>query len=276
MALIIPEIYSKITREKFEGNIKVARLATALGDLKNTTVGETIHFPKFKMMGEANEVVKGVESPIYSLDQSDSTATIKMIDHIAKIYDIENITVIGNQIEEASSQQALIFARKLDKDLIEEASNTSLKYATADGKAITANELNEALALFGDENDVEEFGGIVINSILDSSFYSMEEFVDVNKTYNTNGNGIVRNGMIGYFRGIPVFHANNGNYDSATNECKTFIIKKNSLAYMEKKSIDIKEQREEKLHCSFVVGTYIYAVKQIKDDGIIMLKKTIV
>lgn len=275
MALIIPEVYSQVTREKFEGKIRVALLATALGDLKNTTVGDTIHFPKFKTIGDATTVVKGTPSAIQSLDQDDSTAKIVMKDSIVRVYDIDDMTALGNQIEEASSQQAVVFARSLDQDLITEASTTPLKTATASATAITAAELDTALANFGDDADVDDMSGIVVNSRIDSSFYSMDEFVDVNKTFTQAGNGIVRNGMIGYFRGIPVFHSNHSTFDATSNECKSFIIKKNALAYMEKRAIDIKEEREEKLHASDIVGTYVYAVKLIDDSGVIMLKKTI-
>lgn len=275
MALIIPEVYSQVTREKFEGKIRVALLASALGDLKNTTVGDTIHFPKFKTIGDATTVVKGTPSAIQSLDQDDSTAKIVMKDSIVRVYDIDDMTALGNQIEEASSQQAVVFARSLDQDLITEASTTPLKTATASATAITAAELDTALANFGDDADVDDMAGIVVNSRIDSSFYSMDEFVDVNKTFTQAGNGIVRNGMIGYFRGIPVFHSNHSTFDATSNECKSFIIKKNALAYMEKRAIDIKEEREEKLHASDIVGTYIYATKLIDDSGVIMLKKTI-
>lgn len=275
MALIIPEVYSQVTREKFEGKIRVALLASALGDLQNTTVGETIHFPKFRTIGDANTVVKGTQSPIQSLDQDDSTAKIVMKDSIVRVYDIDDMTALGNQIEEASSQQAVVFSRSLDGDLITEASTTPLKTATASAIAITAAELDTALANFGDDADVDDMAGIVVNSRIDSSFYSMDEFVDVNKTFTQAGNGIVRNGMIGYFRGIPVFHSNHSTFDATSNECKSFIIKKNALAYMEKRAIDIKEEREEKLHASDIVGTYIYATKLIDDSGVIMLKKTI-
>ena len=275
MALIIPEVYSQVTREKFEGKIRVALLATALGDLKNTTVGDIIHFPKFKTIGDATTVVKGTPSAIQSLDQDDSTAKIVMKDSIVRVYDIDDMTALGNQIEEASSQQAVVFARSLDQDLITEASTTPLKTATASATAITAAELDTALANFGDDADVDDMSGIVVNSRIDSSFYSMDEFVDVNKTFTQAGNGIVRNGMIGYFRGIPVFHSNHSTFDATSNECKSFIIKKNALAYMEKRAIDIKEEREEKLHASDIVGTYVYAVKLIDDSGVIMLKKTI-
>ena len=275
MALIIPEIYSQIVREKFLGKVKVANLATPLGELLNTTVGDTVIFPKFKTITDANEVVKGTQSPIDSLDQDSSQATIKMIDKIIRCYDIDNITAIGSQIEEASTQQAIVFARKLDSDLITEAKTTPLKTATGAAKAITANELNSGLQNYGDDSDVEDIAGIVVNSLLDASFYAMDEFVDVNKTYTTSGNGIVSNGQIGYFRGIPVFHSDKDTYDSTTNEAISFIIKKGALGYMEKRTINIQQEREEKLHATDIVGSYIYAAKLLMDDGVVMIRKTI-
>lgn len=276
MALIIPEVYSQLVREKFLGRVKVAKLATALGDLKNTTVGETVIFPKWKTIGDATEVNKGTSSVIEKLDQDSNSATIKMIDKIVRVYDIDNMTALGNGIDEASKQQAIVFARKLDLDLITECLTSPLKSSTAEAKAIIAAEINAALLMFGDEQDTEDMAGIVINSLLSASFYSMPEFVDVNKTYNAAmGNAIVTNGCIGYFRGIPVYMADHGTYDSTKNECISFIIKKNSIAYMEKKAIDTKEEREEKLHCSDIVGTYIYATKLINDAGVVVLRKTI-
>ncbi|OFI04965.1 hypothetical protein CLOACE_20360 [Clostridium acetireducens DSM 10703] len=272
--LIVPAVYAGLVREKFEGKVKIAGLATNLGILKNTTVGDTVTFPKFKTISDCEEVVKGKQSTISELEQTSSQAKIKMIDKIVRVYDIDDMTAMGNHIEEASKQQAIVFARKLDKDLVEEALTSPLKSATANAKAITADEINQALLLFGDEQDTDEMAGIVVNSLVASSFYNMNEFV-TSRTDTMSGNGIVRNGCIGFFRGIPVFMADHGTYDSTKNEAVSFIIKKNSLAYMEKRDIDIVEEREEKLHCSDIVGDYIYACKLINDSGVVVLRKTI-
>ncbi|HID0816099.1 hypothetical protein [Clostridium botulinum] len=272
--LIVPEIYSGIVREKFEGKVKVANLATNLGYLKNTTVGDSVTFPKFKTIGDAEEVVKGKTSKIDELEQTSSQAKIKMIDKIVRVFDIDDITALGNHIDEASKQQAIVFARKLDSDLIAEALTSPLKCGTANAKAITADEINTGLLLFGDEQDTEEMAGIVVNSLVASSFYNMNEFV-TSRTDTVQGNGIVRGGVIGYFRGIPVFMADHGTYDSTKNEAISFIVKKDSIAYMEKKGINIVEEREEKLHCSDIVGDYIYACKLINDSGVVVLRKTI-
>ncbi|MBX4271457.1 hypothetical protein [Clostridium estertheticum] len=275
MALIIPEVYAEIVRQKFEGKVKVANLAVALGELSNTTVGGEISFPKFKNISDCSEVIKGTASDISSLDQTESKAKIKMVDKIVRVFEMDNLTALGNQVEEASSQTAVVIARKLNLDLITEALTSPLKIATVSATAITALELNSALAMFQDEQDVEDMAGIVINSLLTASFYNMPEFVS-NRTDTVAGNGIVTGGCIGYWRGVPIFLAKHGTYDKAKAECITLVIKKNALAYMKKRAINIVEELEPKLHSSCVIGDYIYACKLIADDGVVVVRKTIV
>jgi len=274
MALIIPEVYASLVKAKFIGKVKVANLSTNLGILTNSTVGETVTFPKYSTLSDVQLAVKGVVSPIDSMNQTSSQATIKMYDKIVRVYDIDNMTALGSLIEASAEQEATLFARRLDTDLIAEALLSPLKVATADVNKITAAELNQGLAMYGDEADVDDIGGIVVNSLLDASFFSMDEFVSTGKTYNAAGNGIVKNGVIGTFRGIEVTHSDKGTLIGG--ECVSFIIKKGSLGYMEKKAIDIVEEREEKLHASDIVGAYVFAAKLMDETGVVVLRKTIV
>lgn len=276
MALIKPMVYAPLVREKFEGKIKVGNLAVDLGYLTNTTVGETVTFPKWKLLSDAEDVVKGTAIGTESLDQDSSTATIKMVaPKGTQIYDMDNLTMLGNAINEAAEQHGAVIARKLDADLITEALTSPLKSATANAKAITGVELLGALTLYGDERDTEDFAGIVINSLLLPSFIGMAEFTSVEKTYNTQGNGIVSGGVVGYFLGIPVLMTDKGTYDSATQECITFIVKKNSLGYMTKRDINTEEKREPEYKRSTIFSDMIYAVKLLADDGIVVVRKTI-
>lgn len=275
--LIKPVVYAQLTREKFEGKIKVAKLATNLGFLTNTTVGEVVSFPKWKTISDATDVEKGVPVSTESLDQESSTATIKMVAPKGiTVYDMDNITALGNAIEESASQQAVTIARKVDLDLITEALTSPLKSATVGAKVITGDEVNGALALYGDEQDVEDFAGIVINSLLLPSFIAMPEFTSVEKTYAGVGNGIVSGGLVGYFRGIAVYMANHGTYDAVKQETITLIIKKNSLGLMTKRDINVEEDRKPSLFASDIFSNMIYAVKLIADDGVVVVRKTIV
>lgn len=277
MALIKPEVYAPLVREKFEGKIKIGKMAVNLGYLSNTTVGETVTFPKWKLLSDATDVVKGTPIGTESLDQDSSTATIKMVaPKGTQIYDMDNLTMLGNAVNEAADQHGKIIARKLDADLIAEALTSPLKSATAGAKAITGAELLTALTLYGDERDVSDFAGIVINSLLLPSFIGMTEFTSVEKTFNAQGNGIVEGGLVGYFLGIPVVMTDKGTYDATAQECITFIIKKNSLGYMTKRDINTEEEREASYKRTTIYSDMIYAVKLLADDGIVVVRKTIV
>ncbi|KRU30705.1 hypothetical protein VT91_11450 [Clostridium sporogenes] len=270
--LIIPSVYGSMAREKMLGRIKVAQLATALNLPDFKQVGETVVFPKFKRVSDAEDVKKGTGITVEELGQDSSTAKVMHKGKAIRVYDYDDKTAMGNFIEEANTQHAQLFAKVMDKELIKEALKTPLKTAVAVDKKITADELNAGLALFGDEQDSEDFAGIVVHSLLISSLLNMTEFVDASKTYNQNGNGIQRNGLLGFYRNIPVFVS-----DTAmdNNECATLIIKKNSLAYMMKKDFDIEEEREAKLKATDLVADMMFAVKQTDDVGVVVLRKTI-
>lgn len=131
------------------------------------------------------------------------------------------------------------------------------------------------MTLFGDEIDTEEFNGIVINSRLVGSMYAMPEFVNTGLTYTKEGNGIVKNGCIGLWRGIPVYVADHGTYDTTKKECITYIIKNGALGYKMKRDLNIELDRQAKSKATDVVTDMIYATKLLKDDGLVVIRKTI-
>lgn len=275
MAFIKPEIFTDIVTERIKGKVVVSNLADDLGYLSGD-VGDTVSFPMFEAIGEAKELTKGKGIDEAELKQVDSKATIKQVAAPGVVvYDIENKTALGNQVENGATQQSVAIARKVDADLIEECKKTTLKVATAKANSITAQELNQGFVMFGDEQDTSEMAGIVINSMLSASFYHMDEFVDATKTYNGADNGVVQNGCVGYFRGVPVFLSDKGTLDST--ECITFIIKKHALAKMFKseKVADCEIERQAKYKRTAIYTDSIYAVKMVNSEGVVMLRKTI-
>lgn len=276
MSLIKPNVYAELVREKFEGRVKVLQLASDLGNIPEfASHGETIVFPKWALISDASEMSKGTALVPEELQQTQATATVKQVGKAIRVFDSENLTAIGNQLDEGARQTSIVMARKIDTDLIAEMMTSDLKSATANAKAITSIELDNALQLYGDERDVDDFAGIIVNSLLIPSFMGMKEFVDAMNTTVTTGNGLVRNGLLGFFRGIPVYVSDKGTYNGPSNECITFIIKKNALGYKMKKNIDIELEREAKLKATDIVADMMYAVKLVADDGVVIVKKTI-
>lgn len=274
--IIVPDVYSALVTEKVKGKVKIANMATVLGELTGS-VGDTVTFPMFKALSDAELMAKGDSITTEELSQTSTGKKIMQYGKGVKIYDVDDLTALGNFVENASLQQSRIFAKALDNEMVKDIdANAILKSATVEAKAITEDELNLAFQNFGDEQDNDEFAGIVVNSLLVPSFYKMEGFVSSTKTYAKEGNGKIENGVIGYFRGsIPVIVADSNTYDSTLNECKTYIIKKGSLGIMPKRNVLIELDRDASTKSTDVYADMIFAVGLIQKDGVVIARKTI-
>ncbi len=279
MAIIVPEIYSQMLTEKVKGNIKISALATDLGELDQfSQEGDSITFPQFVALSDAELLTRGASISTEELKQ---TSTKKNVKHYGKgvtILDIDALTGKGNFLENAVSQQARIFSRALDNEMVADIdANAILKKSVASASALTEVELQGALQLFGDDQDNSTFAGIVINSLLLPSFYAMDGFVNSNVTYSKDGNGQIENGVIGFYRGsIPVILSDVNTYDTVTNECKTYIIKKGSLGRKDKRGVLVEVERDASKKSNNVFADEMFACGLIQKDGVVIVRKTIV
>lgn len=273
MALIIPEVYSQMLREKMLGKLRLGGRCVQLDLPQFRQVGETVIFPKFNLIGEVEDLPQGKDFVMKpeKLQQSSSSATVMHKGKTVRVNDYDDLTALGNFIEEAKEQQALRFAQCLDKELYKEALKTKLKVPTSEGTKITSEELSAGLAKFGDDVDAESFDAIYIHSLVQDSFMQMPLFIDLTKATAIYGNGIMVRGCIGTFRGIPVIVSDTM---MDNNECTTLIVKKNALAYMLKRDLFVEEERESKSKATDIVADMLFAVKQIDDLGIVVLRKT--
>lgn len=274
--IIVPDVYAQMTTEKVKGKIKIANMAVTLGELTGN-VGDTVTFPMFKALSDAELMAKGDSITLEELSQTSSGKKIVQYGKGVKVYDVDDLTALGSFIENASEQQARIFAKALDNEMVKDIdTNAILKSSVANAKAITELELNSAMQLYGDSQDNDEFAGIVVNSLLVPSFYAMDGFVNATKTYAKDGNGKVENSVIGYFRGsIPVIVADSNTYDSTLNETKTYIIKKGSLGIMPKRNVLVELEREASTKSTNVYADMIFACGLIQKDGVVIVRKTI-
>lgn len=277
MAIIVPEIYSQMVTEKRNGKVRISQNAVDITTLDDfAQEGDSITFPQFLALGEAEILTKG---SAISTEELQQTSTKKEVKHYAKgatIYDIEARTGKGNFVDNAQAQQAEIFARARDKEMVADIdANAVLKSATAGADTITEAELIAGLNMWTDDQDDNSFDGIYINSKLLPSFYAMDGFVNSTKTYVKDANGVIVNGCIGYYRTIPVILTNVGTYDNSLNECKSYIIKKGALGKAEKKAMDIELEREAKYKRTNVLVDEMFVVGLIQKDGACILRKTI-
>lgn len=278
MAIIIPEIYTSMLTEKIAGRVRISNYAVDLGVLGDfSQEGDSITFPQFSALSEAELLARGAEISTEELKQ---TSTKKTVKHYAKgvsILDVDALEGKGNFLENAINQQADLFARARDKECTDDIlANAILKSATADSKAMTETELINALNLFGDDQDDSSFDAIVINSLTLPSFYAMDGFVNSTKTYANDGNGKIQNGVVGYYRTIPVVLSNVNTFDSTKSECITFILKKGALGKKDKKNgVETEIDRVAKAKRTDIYSDEMFVIGLINKTGVAVVRKTI-
>lgn len=275
--LINSEIVRQLVNEKMKGKEKLLSLASDIGVLPNGVQdGDTYTVIKFAHLTEAVDITKGQPIPVEDVK---STKTSEVIEHKGKgfqLYDIEKETVIGGKsiIDMKATDVAEVFIRAMEKSLGGKMMKAPLKFALASQTEVTATEINTAMTnAFGDNQDVDGYAGIVVSSVMAQSFYAMPEFIDATKTYTQQGNGIVRNGLIGYFRSIPVFMSDVTTV-GADGVHTMFIIKKNALGY-KRLTGEVETVRNAQYKRDEVYGDIMFLTTVLDDTGLVVCNSAV-
>ena len=276
--VIVPEVYAGLVREKIAGRVQVAQFLKTIDTLHND-VGETITMPAWSYIGDASDWSIGTAMTTKSMVQTSKKATVKAVAAPGiQVFDYDNQVAFGDSINEAARQQAISIARKIDIDAINAAYGTPLKQALATKDSITQMELLEAIGVFGDERDAEDFsrGAIVMHSAFADDLYSMDLFTSRERTTVAAGseNGITKNGKIGEFLGIDIILSDRL-YDSATSEPFILIIKNDSIGWIPKESPFVETARDASKRLTNIYCSEFYAMALVRDDGIVLCKKTL-
>ena len=272
--LIVPEVYAELVREKITGKCKVAQFAVTKGNLMGQA-GETVIFPAYKYVGDASDWTIGTAMTAGELEQTTTSATIKAIAAPGvNVYDYDDEVAMGQQINEAASQQAVSIARKMDTDAIDACLTSPLKKKLAAKNTVTQDELITMLGLYGDDRDSADFDAIVIHSAFAPSFYAMDMFVSREKTMTRDGNGISVNGIIGYFLDIPVVLSDRL-YDTTSQEGFILMMKKNALSLLPKESPFTEVARDASKRLSTIFTSDFYAMALTDDTAVVYAKNVI-
>lgn len=277
MALVIPEIFANAINDKMRLNLKAGTMAfdatDLVGEIRNA--GDTVVFPFLNRIADAQELTDDVEVVPERVSMDDLRAKIKEIGQAVRVLDKEEIQIKGGAMDKLIVQLAQSMAKKVDASLIDSMDAEAVYKVPTDAESVTILDLNAAISKFGDQIDSDTFAGWLINSRLVPSFMNMDAFVSTAKTFAHDGNGVVKNGIVGYLYNVPVMVTNNNTYDEATGECKTYLVKKDALGYVFQKDIVVEEERKAKLRATDIVTTSLFTTKLLDPKGCVILRKTI-
>ena len=123
--LIVPEIYAQLVREKIAGRMQVGQFLKKIDDLTGD-VGETVTMPAWSYVGDASDWTVGTAMTTKKLHRPRKRQPLKQSPLRSRGYDYDNQVALGNAIDEATKQQAISIARKIDIDAINAAYGTPL------------------------------------------------------------------------------------------------------------------------------------------------------
>lgn len=271
---IVPEVYAELVRDKVVGKCKVAQFLVTKGELHND-VGEQINFPSWSYIGDAKDWNIDTPMEVSKMKQTEKTAKVKAIHAPAvEVRDYDDLTALGNAVEEASTQQAISIARKYDTDAIKCALTSPLKSKLAAKNKVTQEELISMMGLYGDDRDSADFDAIVIHSAFAPSFYTMDMFVKRDLTMTAEGNGVAVNGIIGTFLNIPVVLSDNL-YDAENQEGFILMMKKGAIAYCPKELPFAETERVANLRKTNIYLSQIYAMALVDETAIVFAKNVL-
>jgi N4-gp56 family major capsid protein len=265
--VIVPEVFGDIVTAKFKGKLVIGNFA-----LTDTTLvgqpGETVHFPKWNAIGDAEDLTENVAMVPEQLTSADDTATIKEVGKAVEITDTAQLTGIGDPIGEAGAQVGKVVARKIDADLITEGVNSCIS-----GRKILASvtdafhlKVADAKSLWGDE--AEDIAVLLIHSKLYTSLIKDANFISADK-YPA---GVLITGAIGTIYGVPVMITDRVPYDATSGVTKSIMLQQNALAYVTKRAPIVETGRDILRRTNLVTTNVHYAAKLVDKNGIAIIE----
>lgn len=280
--LIIPDVWADALAPVILGRTVWAQLADTDDQLVGQP-GDSVIFPKFDYIGDADDLTEGVAMDTTKLSMSDSRATIKEAGKAVELTDSATLAAIGNPNSQAETQLALSVARKIDTDLRlaaevvvtgsvdPENPNTSPLIVTATANVMSWAAYVAGVAMLGDEYDPAELAGLVVHSfqysdlLLDANFLSADKF---------GAGAVILRGQIGAIGTVPVFVSDRVTKTGVGVNViyNAVLIRKGALALKYKRRPIVEKDRDVLKRTNIVTTNVHYATKRIDDRGIVIIK----
>lgn len=283
--LIIPEVWADAVGPTILGKAVMVALADTDDQLVGQP-GDSVTFPKFGYIGDAEDLTEGVAMEADALTMTDSKATIKEVGKAVKLTDSATLSALGNPNSQARVQIALAVARKIDTDLIaaavyehtnggggdEEATTAPLKIATTG--MFSWNLYTRAVALLGDDYDPDEIAGVVLHSAQHAQLMNDANFLSADKF---GAGAVILRGQVGAVGRVPIFVSDRvpsvTDVDSGTGGNQAgavaLIILKGALALKYKRRPIVETDRDIMARINYITTNAHYAVKRVNDRGVI-------
>lgn len=186
--MIDPEVMAPMISAKLEKAI----VALPFARVDTTLVGQPgskITVPKYKYIGDAEDLAEGVTADKTKLETTSAEYEIKKAVKQVELTDEAVLSGYGNPVGETNNQLALAIRSKIDNDIMDELKKAQLTF-TGVGN-ISYNNIVDAIDVLNEEENVEKVMFIHPRQV--SQLRKDENFISKEKY----GNNVMMNGEIG-------------------------------------------------------------------------------
>lgn len=186
--MVDPEVMAPMISAKLEKAI----VATPFAKIDTTLVGRpgsTITVPRYKYIGDAEDLAEGVNADKTQLTTDTDEFTIKKAVKQVELTDEAVLSGYGNPVGETNNQLAKSIASKVDNDVMEALKGAQLGF-TGSGD-ISYDNIVDAIDVLGEEENVEKVMFIHPKQV--STLRKDDDFIS-NDKYNNN---VIMRGEIG-------------------------------------------------------------------------------
>jgi N4-gp56 family major capsid protein len=189
-SMIDPEVMAPMISAK----LPKAIVATPFAKIDTTLQGKpgsTITIPRFKYIGDAEDLAEGVKANTAELTTDKEEYTVKKAVKQVRLTDEAVLSGYGNPVGEANNQLGMAIANKIDNDVIETLLTAPVVATEGAEDAISYDGIVDALDYFNEETNVEKV--MFINPHQVSELRKDPDFISRDKY----GNQVMVNGEIG-------------------------------------------------------------------------------
>lgn len=234
--MINPQVMADMISAQLPKLIKVAPIATIDTSLQGQP-GNTLTFPKYAFIGEANDVAEGVAMDLELLSATSTTVTVKKAGKGVEITDEAVLSGYGDPLGEAQKQLGMAIASKVDTDCMTALNTGTVTY---DGSAaiISYNGIVDAIDKFNEEDYEPKVLFIHPNQLTqirkDANFLSLDKYPVP----------VIMNGVIGSIAGCQVVVSKRVAESTPVGSFLNPIVKAGALKIVMKRNVQVEADRD--------------------------------
>lgn len=270
--MIDPEVMAPMISAKLQNKIVATPFATIDTTLSGRP-GSTITVPKYKYIGDAEDLAEGVNADKTKLETTSAEYTIKKAVKQVELTDEAVLSGYGNPVGETNTQLAKSIASKIDNDIMDELKGAQVgKTFETD---ISYDNIVDAIDLFDEEENVPKVMFIHPKQVTqlrkDTNFISNDKYP----------NNVIMNGEIGMIANTRIVSSKKAINEAGTQYLNPIVELRpetqtgdetSAITIYLKRSVNVETQRELNNYTT-LIGADEHYVAALTDETKVVVAK---